>query len=114
MVNGFVAAAYSLPLSTTCSIVKELSGELAEALILKEQYGPEVADTDKDGFRKFESAVETLKLIQDGTMKLLADSNSQELTRDSTTQIKGFPDNTSDTLTTTASTAPQVRMGDIF
>ena len=115
IVDGYIIDQYTLPLSSTCSTVKELAGELATALILREQYGPEVADTDKDGEAKFDNVISILEKIQNGTLKLLTDSNPKtEFTRNSGTLPSSYPNNTSDALTTSASTAPVFRMGDTF
>lgn len=115
IVDGYIGDTYTLPLSSTCSVIKELAGEVAEALILKEQYGPEVADSDKDGYKKWDSVITILESIQSGKMKLYTDSTPRtEFTSNTETQPKAFPDNTSDALTTSASTAPQMRMGSRF
>lgn len=112
IVDGYIGDVYTLPLSSTCSVVKELAGEVAEALILKEQYGPEVEDSDKDGYNKWDSVIKILKSIQSGEMKLYTDSTPRtEFTANTETQPKAFGDNTSDALLTSASTAPQMRMG---
>jgi phage gp36-like protein len=115
MVEGYIIDKYILPLSSTCSTVKELAGEMACALILREQYGPEVADTDKDGQAKFDNVISILEKIQSGDLKLITDSNPKtEFTRNSSNLSDSYPDNQSDVLVSTASTAPQMRMGDRY
>lgn len=115
VVDGYIGEVYTLPLSSTCSIVSELAGEVTEALILKEQYGPEVTDSDKDGYVKWDSVIKILESIQSGKMKLFTDSIPKtEFTRNTEAQPSAFPTKTSDALTTTASTAPQFRIGSKF
>ena len=115
VVNGYIVDVYVLPISGGApAIVSELAGELACALILKEEYGPEVEDSDKDGFKKWDAAISILKSIQSKELKVLNDTTSQELPTTTQFQPKSFGDNTSDALTTTASTSPVMRMGDTW
>lgn len=115
IVDGYIIDRYSLPLSSTCSVLKELAGEIAEALILREEYGPEIADTDKDGQNKYENAISILNSVKTGSMKLLTDSNPRsEFAVNAGTLPTSYPNNASDILTTTLSTAPKFRVGDTY
>ncbi len=115
IVNGYIGHVYSLPLSGGAPLViQELTTQIADALILKEEYGPEVNDSDKDGQAKFDSALEILEKIKDGEMKLYNDTTSSELTKTRLFKPRFLGNDTTDQLTTTASTAPKIRMGDKY
>lgn len=115
IVNGHLIDVYALPISGGApAMVKELAGEVAEALILQEQYGKEVEDTDKDGYKKMETAIGLLEKIQKRELKVINDTTSLEIATTDNFRPSSYPSPTSDLLTTTASTSPVERMGDFY
>jgi len=88
-VDGSIAIAYSLPLSTIPKMVTHITTLLAAGLLLSKEYGLEAdVDVSKTGQRKIERAEELLQRIVDGKL-LLIGTDGAELSKKSSYKVSG-------------------------
>ncbi len=71
-------------------MVEYLSTEIAAAIVLTTEYGPEAQDTDKDGLKRLAVQVKTLENIKNKVEKLF-DYEGVELPASSTKRISFYP-----------------------
>jgi len=95
IVNGKIADVYSLPLAETPGLIEQLSTAIAGALILIDEYGKEAQGTDKDGFARLETAMDTLEQIRTKKLKVISDTTGTELAVANTLSPKFRPTNLS-------------------
>lgn len=60
-------------------VLRRLTTQLAAAYLLQKEYGAEAQDTDKDGYKKEEQAMNRLADLSNGTLRLI-DANGTEYT----------------------------------
>ncbi len=118
IVNGKIGDVYALPLTYVGSFVREASEELAVAILLQEEYGPEVENADKDGYLKMrqwvnDSRTGLLDQVQDKTVKIYRDDTGVEITRNDAYDPSFYPNNASND-DADNSTEPKIGMNDKF
>jgi len=88
-VDGSLAIAYSLPLSSIPKMVTHITTLLAAGFLLSKEYGLEAdVEISKTGQRKIDRAEELLQKIVDGKL-LLIDSSGNELSKKSSYRVSG-------------------------
>jgi len=88
-VDGVLAIAYSLPLSTIPKLITHITTLLAAGLLLSKEYGVEAdVDVSKTGQRKIERAEALLQKIIDGTL-LLVNSDGTQVSKNSSYRAAG-------------------------
>lgn len=75
-------------------VIRQISMEIAAALLLKIAYGDEAEGSDKDGQARFEQALDMLTKIKEGDIKLY-DNDGTELTTATTARMGFYPNDTS-------------------
>jgi len=115
-IDGVLSKIYTLPLSTTPSIIELIERKLAAGHLMLEEYGVDAEGTDKDGNSKVKWAENQLQMIEDGIIQLVG-TDGVILAKSERIGMKGFPDATTGTDRTSQSDKddpPKFEMGQTF
>lgn len=114
IVNGKIGDMYVLPLASVPNLVAHIALEITVSLILMTQFSEESKDTDKGWKKRMDYAMDMLKKVQKGELKLRDDTTYVELTRSTTSLPQGYPDAASSDPNAVDSTQPKVTMNKTF
>lgn len=112
LINSYISARYSIPSlsdsnftgSNGALLLQSIEILLGGGYLLIKEYGPEGRDTDKDGYRRTESAMEMLKEIQEGKLLLFGNDGAilpSALTANTSGTIRGYIPDTDPYFSTT-------------